>query len=173
MQEQISFIPFEEQDIKGIKKYFANKTMMKLNGLVFRYLSENQLYNLLQNVNEHKYPPLLIKTSRQQCEDAGLIIFEKQKPMATGVCCRILCWEEEKYESIYFQVVKELIEYVFNDLNLVRISIYVPYQEESLIERLLLLGFEKEFIGREGYYSEGAFRDIIRIGLLRKEKVHV
>jgi len=61
------------------------------------------------------------------------------------------------------------IEYAFGSMNLNRISLTVLATNERAIRLYTGLGFILEGTLRQAHYSEGAYVDIIAMGLLRKE----
>ena len=67
------------------------------------------------------------------------------------------------------EILKEILRFVFEKMNLHRIEAEVN-QSNSAGSRLVEgLGFKREGILREAKYTRGAYEDIIRYGLLKKE----
>jgi len=67
------------------------------------------------------------------------------------------------------EAVQMLVEYVFNELNMHRLWARVQAGNDKSIGLLEKLGFEQEAELREHGYVDGAYRDILIMGLLRDE----
>ena len=144
-----------------------NKAVMLMNRVCFRYIQESYLMEMIMKTNDREFPVLLINNHKDI--NQGMIIFEKQKPMATGTCCIIFLWNKEDYVDLYLNVTHLLASYIFKDLNLERLSVIVPYMVDEINKKLLGCGFETEVIFREDRFVNGAYMDTIRVGVLREE----
>ncbi len=69
------------------------------------------------------------------------------------------------------EVMKTMIEFAFNKMNLYRLEAEVIEFNIASIKLLESLGFQKEGVLREAKYSGGKYWDIFRYGLLKKEWV--
>lgn len=167
MLYEVNLVPFEKEDLIKIKGYFLDKTVLFMNRICFRYLSESQLMEMIMKTNDREHPVLLI--NNHENINQGIIIFEKQKPMATGTCCFIFLWHKENYADIFLKVTHLLASYVFENLNQERLSVIIPFMVDIINENLINHGFEKEVIFREDRFVNGAYMDTVRVGVLREE----
>ncbi|MFB6363349.1 GNAT family N-acetyltransferase [Paenibacillus elgii] len=67
------------------------------------------------------------------------------------------------------EALKLLLDYAFLELNLHRVSLRVFSFNERAIKLYEKLGFRREGISRQGLFREGAWHDIIHMGLLQHE----
>jgi UDP-4-amino-4,6-dideoxy-N-acetyl-beta-L-altrosamine N-acetyltransferase len=68
------------------------------------------------------------------------------------------------------EAVRLLMSYGFGELNLHRISLRVLGGNARALHVYRKLGFKDEGVLREAIYKNGAFRDIVLLGLLEKER---
>ena len=66
-------------------------------------------------------------------------------------------------------VMKKMIEFAFNKMNLYRLEAEVVEFNEISIKMIEKLGFKKEGVLRKAKYSNGQYYDILRYGLLKDE----
>ncbi len=66
-------------------------------------------------------------------------------------------------------VMKKMIEFAFNKMNLYRLEAEVVEFNEISIKMIEKLGFKKEGVLRKAKYSNGRYYDILRYGLLKDE----
>jgi len=157
---------------------------MKIKGnrvaLIQREISDEEKVNLkvsisdMDNMSErHRYPPNTPTEMNFVIEVEDKIIGELKlnniRWFNRKAELSLLIAPEYQKKGYGTDVIKTLINYTFNSMNLHRLEAEVIEFNEASIKLIEKLGFIKEGTLREAKYSNGSYYDIYRYGLLIKE----
>ena len=156
----------ERDDLKKLSELMSNREIRKLSGEVYA-ITEKEMegfYEKTQSTEDRIWFVIEEKKSKEIIGETGFLrIF---MPWRTSDYSLVI-WNE-KYWNIGYgkKICKVMIDYVFNFLNLHRISIGVVEMNERAMKFWQKVGFKIEGKQIEGFFSDGKYSDFVMMYIL-------
>lgn len=130
-------------------------------------ITKEDLVNFLQNQPQQRiFLAIHLKSNKEHIGNIKLDGIDQMHGLAEY---GILMGEKKEWGKGYAkQASAAIITYAFVSLNLRKITLGVVATNHAAIHLYEKLGFAQEALYKEHWYKDGAYHDIVRMGLLKK-----
>ena len=168
---RLQFRKMVESDIDRYHTWRNDLDVMKTTSPSLDLYSLDETRNFVENVilNSTASKSYIIE-EREGMRAIGVISLTNIDTKNRNAECIIDIGEKDYWGMGYgTEALRMLLEYAFFELNLHRVSLRVFSLNEKAIHIYNKLGFVKEGVMRESLYRNGAWHDIIMMGILKKD----
>ena len=161
----------EEKDISIINKWRNDKSFISTLGAPFRYINkdiDNQWY---QSYLKNRDNTIRCAVVSEDDMIRGLISLTSINYINRSATLHVMVGSEYQGQGVGKFAIKEMIEHAFIILGLNRIELSVLKDNERAIKLYEKNGFINEGIKRESCFKNGEFKDMIIMGLLKKDYI--
>lgn len=171
--KRLKFRKVEKEDIELYHSWRNDMDVMtSTNPFLDLYSLEDTrdfVENVILNSNLSKSYMIIEKENKVPIGITSLINIDYKNRNAE---CIIDIGEKEYWGKGYgTEALKILLDYVFLELNLHRVSLKVFSFNEKAIHLYKKLGFKEEGLSRQCLFREGKWSDIVHMGILKEEYV--
>ncbi len=161
--------PHELEDADKVCQWLNDPEVRRLTGDIYplaRMVAREWVEKWIREKDEIS----LSIVTKEEKKFIGITAFLKRDPVNRHAELAIIIGEKEYWSKGYgTEVVKTLLEYGFNQLNLNMIYLGVIDLNERAKRAYEKAGFIQDGIQREFYYIEGEYRNLIMMSILKKE----
>ncbi|MFD1425963.1 GNAT family N-acetyltransferase [Kroppenstedtia sanguinis] len=167
--ERVYLRPPEKEDLGFFYQSFYNPVVRRLTG-TNRVMSMDAMGSWLERVINDESRLLLCIVDRGDDRVVGDVELLEIDPVNRSAHIRIALRDEKKFGKGYgTEAMGLMLDHGFGNLNLHRIDLEVFDYNLRAIRTYEKLGFRREGVKKEALFNEGAYHDVIQMGLLAKE----
>jgi diamine N-acetyltransferase len=161
--------PFQREDIPKLYELMMNKEICDLTGETYPIteIGVTEFYDKCQKTEDRIWFLVFEKETNELIGETGLLRI--YSPWRTSDLSLVI-WNK-KYWSKGFgkEIIKPIMDYAYNDLNLHRLAIGVVGNNERALKFWKSIGFIEEGRQVEGYFKNGIFSDFVMMYQLENE----
>ncbi|MFD1408474.1 GNAT family N-acetyltransferase [Kroppenstedtia eburnea] len=167
--ERVYLRPPEKRDLGLFYQSFYNPMVRRLTG-TYRVMSMDAMGSWLERVTHDESRLLLCIVDREDDRVVGDVELLEMDPVNRSAHIRIALRDEKEFGKGYgTEAMGLMLDHGFGCLNLHRIELEVFDYNHRAIRTYEKLGFRREGVRREALFYEGAYHDVIQMGLLARE----
>lgn len=160
----------ERKDISEINKWRNDKELIKFLGAPYRFINEEVDIGWYENYMNNRNNTIRCAITLQNDEKIiGLITLNNIDYINRVAVLHIMIDRTYQNKGAGSFAIKNILEYVFEDLNLNRIELEVLSDNARAIAVYKKNGFREEGLRREACYKEGKYINQISMAILKKE----